>query len=538
MATVREASYDLFRSLGMTTMFGNPGSTELPMLADFPDDFRYVLGLQEAVVVGMADGYAQATGRPALVNLHTTPGVGNAMGAIANAHANRSPLVVTAGQQVRAMMTMQALLTNADAVALPRPLVKWSYEVPRAADVPAALARAYHLAATPPRGPVFVSVPMDDWAAEADAAATAGAQGRTVTYRQHADQAALRALADRLAAARNPALVVGAEVVAGGGWQAAVALAERGRLAVFAAPTEGRASFPEDHPAFRGTLVPAMAGVSAQLAGHDLVLVAGAPVFKYYPYIPGPFLPDGASLVLVTDDPDEAARAVAGDAILGDPAAALRDLAALVPASDRPAPQPRPAPEAADLDASPLSPAAVFSVLADALPPEAVVVNESPSNVLTFQQYFPVRRPGGYYFSSGGGLGFGLAAAVGVQLAEPRRPVVAVVGDGSAQYAITALWTAATYGVPLTVVVLKNREYGILKWFANLEQVKGAPGLDLPGLDHLALAAGYGVPASRPAGAADLADILRRALASDTPHLIEVDLTTAPSLPPTLAQES
>jgi len=534
MATVREASYDLFRSLGMTTMFGNPGSTELPMLADVPDDFRYVLGLQEAVVVGMADGYAQATGRPALVNLHTTPGVGNAVGAIFNAYANRTPLVVTSGQQVRAMMTMQALLTNVDATTLPRPVVKWSYEVPRPADVPAALARAYHIAATPPRGPVFVSVPLDDWTAEADPTSTAGAHGRTVSYRRPPDPAALRALADRLAAAANPALVVGGEVMAGGGWDAAVALAERCRLAVFEAPTEGRASFPEDHPAFRGALVPAIAGVSGQLAGHDLVLVAGAPVFRYYPYIPGPFLPEGASLVLVTDDPDEAARAVAGDAILGDPAAALRELAALVPASGRPAPEPRPAPPPADLAESPLSPAAVFSVLADALPAEAVVVNESPSNVLTFQQYFQVRRPGGYYFSAGGGLGFGLAAAVGVQLADRGRPVVAVVGDGSAQYAITALWTASTYGVPVTVVVLKNREYGILKWFANLEQVKGAPGLDIPGLDHLALAAGYGVPATRPGTADELAEALRGAVAADGPQLIEVDLTAGPTLPPTL----
>ncbi len=159
MPTVREASYDLLRAHGLTTVFGNPGSTELPFLAGFPDDFRYVLGLQEAVVVGMADGYAQVTGRPALVNLHTAPGVGNAMGAIFNAYQNKAPLVITAGQQVRPMMSMEALLTNPDPVVQPRPFVKWSYEPPRPQDVPAALARAYHLAQLPPLGPVFVSVP-------------------------------------------------------------------------------------------------------------------------------------------------------------------------------------------------------------------------------------------------------------------------------------------------------------------------------------------------------------------------------------------
>src|SRR5436853_5603605 len=162
MPTVREATFELFRAHGMTTVFGNPGSTELPMLADFPSDFTYVLALQEAVVVGMADGYAQASGQPTLVNLHTAPGVGNAMGAIFNAQANKAPLLITAGQQVRAHVTMQANLTNRDAIRVPHPFVKWSYEPPRAEDVPAALARGIHHASLPPAGPAFVSIPMDD----------------------------------------------------------------------------------------------------------------------------------------------------------------------------------------------------------------------------------------------------------------------------------------------------------------------------------------------------------------------------------------
>src|SRR5918996_4436842 len=161
MPSVREAAFELFRARGMTTMFGNPGSTELPMLADYPDDFDYVLGLQEAVVVGMADGYAQASGRPALVNLHTAPGVANAMGAIFNAQANHAPLLITAGQQVRAQMTLQANLTNRDAIRVVDPFVKWSYEPPRAADVPLALGRAIHTASAAPKGPAFVSLPMD-----------------------------------------------------------------------------------------------------------------------------------------------------------------------------------------------------------------------------------------------------------------------------------------------------------------------------------------------------------------------------------------
>src|SRR3954462_6676540 len=212
MGTVRESVYEFLRARDMTTIFGNPGSTELPFLADFPSEFTYVLGLQEIVAVGMADGYAQATGRPALVNLHTAPGVGNAMGAIFNAQANHTPLVVTAGQQVRSLMTLQANLTNRDAARMPHPLVKWSYEPPRAEDVPHALARATHLAALPPAGPVFVSIPMDDWDKTVDDDAVRHQTTRMVTGRAAADPAVIRVLAERLAGATNPLFVAGPDI--------------------------------------------------------------------------------------------------------------------------------------------------------------------------------------------------------------------------------------------------------------------------------------------------------------------------------------
>ena len=263
MPTVRDAAFELFREHAMTTVFGNPGSTELPMLADFPEDFRYVLGLQEAVAVGMADGYAQASGRPAHVNLHTAPGLGNAMGAIFNAQANKSPLLVTAGQQVRAQVTLQANLTNRDATRMPHPLVKWSFEPPRAEDVPLALAHGIHLAGLPPRGPVFVSLPMDDWGAEAPAAEASHAQARSVSGRAVADPEEVEALARRLTDAASPVLVAGPEIDACGGWNAAIALAERQRLPVWASPAPGggRIGFPEGHPNFRGILPPAIGPV-------------------------------------------------------------------------------------------------------------------------------------------------------------------------------------------------------------------------------------------------------------------------------------
>jgi len=522
MPTVRQAAFDLFRSEGMTTIFGNPGSTELPMLADFPEDFDYVLGLQEAAVVGMADGYAQATGRPALVNLHTAPGVGNAMGAIFNAQANHSPLVITAGQQVRAQMTLQANLTNRDAVLVPQPFVKWSYEPPRAEDVPLALSRAAHLAALPPRGPVFVSVPMDDWDIEVDGTYATHAIDRSVDGRAGAAPDLVQALAERLGDASNPALVAGADIDASGAWDAAVALAERQRLPVFASPAPGggRIGFPESHPQFQSVLPPAIGPLAEALEGHDLVLVIGSSAFPYYPYIAGRLLPEGTSLVVVTSDPDEAARAPMGDAIVADVRLTLEALLAASPESDRALPEPRPGPEPAG-ESDPIGPATVIDALSGALPDNGIVVVETPSSTLAVRNRMRVSRPSSYFFGAGGGLGFGLAAAVGVQIAEPQRPVVCVVGEGSAQYAITALWSAVAHAVPLTVLVLRNDEYSILKWFAQMEGVQGAPGLDLPALETADIATAYGLSAQRVDDPAGIGEALAAAISSDRPELIE-----------------
>ena len=531
MPTVREASFELFRAHGMTTMFGNPGSTELPMLADFPSDFRYVLGLQEAVVVGMADGYAQASGRPTVANLHTAPGVGNAMGAIFNAQANHAPVVVTAGQQVRAQMTLQANLTNREAIRMPHPLVKWSYEPPRAEDVPLALSHGVHLASLPPRGPVFLSIPMDDWYADLDEADAREVVARRVDGRAVADPDGVRRLAGHLERASNPVLVVGPDVDASGGWEAAVGLAERQCLPVWAtpAPGGGRIGFPESHPNFRGVLPPAIGPLAQTLEGHDLILAVGTSVFPYYPHIPGPLLPEGTMLVAITSDPDEAARAPMGYAIVADVGLTLAALLEAARESSRPTPEPNEGPT--EIPASdPLNSSTVHSALAEVLPEDAIVVLESPASTLALRNQLRLSRPGSYYFSSGGGLGFGLAASVGVQLAQPDRPVVCVLGEGSAQYAITAFWSAAAHQVPVTYLVLNNAEYAILKWFADVEGVQGAPGLDLPKLDVAAVAAGYGVSACRASGRDEVRDALAAALSSTRPELVEVPVEPGMSL--------
>jgi benzoylformate decarboxylase len=531
MATVREATYDLLRRHGMTTMFGNPGSTELPMLADFPDDFRYVLGLQEAVVVGMADGFAQASGRPAFVNLHTAPGVGNAMGGIFNAQANHSPLVISAGQQARSLITLQANLTNRHATRMPHPLVKWSYEPPRAEDVPHAIARAVHAATLPPKGPSFISIPMDDWSAEVDDDAVRHAIERSVVGRAVADPDKVRELARKLEQAKSPALVAGPDVDASGAWDAAVALAEKQKLPVWASPAPGggRIGFPEAHAHFRGILPPAVGPLSETLKPYDLIVVAGAAVFSYYPNIPGPLLPEGAELVAITSDPDEAQRAPMGDALVADVRLTLEALLAEVGESDREPPEavwPPGAPEETD----PIQPGAAVQALADVWPEDGIAVVESPSATIAVRNRLKISKPGSWFFGAGGGLGFGLSAAVGVQMAKPERPVVCVIGEGSVQYAVQAFWTAAAYEVPLTVLVLRNEEYAILKWFAGLEQVEGAPGLDLPKLDCSALAAAYGVKTSRTEGVDDTREALREAIGSGVPQLVEVPVAPGMAL--------
>ncbi len=278
--TVREATLALLRDLGMTTVFGNPGSTELPLLNEWPGDFRYVLGLQEASVVAMADGYARATGRAALCNLHSAAGLGHALGNVFTAFRNQAPVVITAGQQARALLPMLPFLGATDAAQFPKPYVKWSIEPARAADVPAAIAHAAHVAMQRPCGPTFVSIPVDDWTAAADRAAP-----RRVSRDIAPDPTPLHDLAQALAAAARPALVIGPEVDAEGAGPEAVALAERLRAPVWASPFAARAVFPEDHALFAGFLTAAPEAVSAELSGHDLILVLGAPVFTFH--VPG-----------------------------------------------------------------------------------------------------------------------------------------------------------------------------------------------------------------------------------------------------------
>ncbi len=524
MATVRETTFDLLRNLGITTVFGNPGSTELPFLKDFPDDFHYVLALQEASALGMAEGYAQGTDNAAFVNLHTAPGLGNAMGAMVTAYLDKTPLIVTAGQQDRRHLALEPLLSGR-LVELARPYVKRSYEPPRAEDVPFELQRAYHTAMQHPRGPVFLSIPMDDWDAEAEPLAL-----RKVAHRVAPDPDALRVMAEALARAKRPAIVAGPGVSRARAFGEVVALAEKLRAAVFQDAVSALAGFPQRHPLFQGFLRLAQGPVAEQLAPFDAVLVLGTPVFTYYPYVPGPTVREGTRVFQITDDPEEAARAAIGESVFADLALGAGGLAALLPDTERQAPvtpEPPPVPEAT----SSMSVAFVMHAIAEALPEDAVVVDESTSSKGVLHKYVRVSTVDGYHTSAAGGLGFCLPATVGLKLALPDRVVACVIGDGSSMYSIQALWTAAQENLSVPFIVINNSGYSILKAFRDTIGISDVPGLDLPGIDHVRIAEGLGCTGERVEEPGDLGPALKRALTADGPYLLDVAVDqTVPSL--------
>jgi benzoylformate decarboxylase len=490
--TVRDRTFDVFRRLGLTTLFSNPGSTEVPFLAGLPGDLRFVLGLHEGPVVAMATGYATGRGEPALVLLHTTAGLGNAVGAIATARANRAPLVVLVGQQDRRHLAFEPFLTGRLAgLAGDYPV---SVEQPvRAQDVPGAIARAYHQAVTA-RGPALVIVPMDDWLQPADEEREDAAPERVVRA-AGVDDALVGELAAFLDAARAPALVVGAGADSADAWSALVALAERLVAPVFQESFGARAGFPQDHPLFVGYLPADRPRLREKLAPYDAVLVVGAAAFRQSPWTPGRLTNDGLRLAVVSDDAAEVQRSPAELAVLADPGAVARALAARVAQRDGAAPQQHAAPPPPDR-AGPLTASHVLAALAERLPRDAVVVEEAPVDRPELHDRLLARTPLGFLSAAMGGLGFALSAAAGVKMALPERPVVAVMGDGSSLYGIQGLWSAARYGTGVLYVVLSNGGYTIMDRLAE-RQGEDAPWPGFGEIELAAIARGFGCPARR-----------------------------------------
>ncbi|KQW21028.1 benzoylformate decarboxylase [Afipia sp. Root123D2] len=519
--TVKQATLDLLRAFGIRKVFGNPGSTELPFLSDWPDDIEYVLGLQEASVIGMADGYAQATRNASFVNLHSAAGVGHALGNIYTAHRNQTPMVITAGQQARSILPLQAFLYAERASEFPRPYVKYSVEPARAEDVPAAIARAYYVAMQPPCGPTFVSVPIDDWTQPAQPIAA-----RKISRDVRPDESAMRDLADAIAKSERPALVVGPGVDRAQAVDLMVQVAERAKAAVWVSPFSPRASFPERHPQFSGFLHASPAQLSDALRSHDLVVVIGAPVFTFHVEGRAEIFENGTTLFQITDDSDAVAVTPVGTSIVTSIAPALRMLLDLLPDTKRAWPPARvvpPAPQAAD----PIPVEFLMHVLSETMPKDAAIVEEAPSHRPAMQKFLPMRGQESFYTMASGGLGWVLPASVGMALGRPDRRTICLIGDGSAMYSIQALWSAAQRQLPLTVIVINNSGYGAMRSFSQVMQVRGVPGLDLPGIDFVKLAQGLGCDAVRVDKSADLTAALARGLMHPGVSLIEVTVDFA-----------
>jgi benzoylformate decarboxylase len=539
-----DAFVRLLREEGVTHLFGNPGTTELGLMEALAAqrELAFVLGLHEGTVVGMADGFARASGRLVACNLHATPGLGNAMGALYNAKFSGSPVIVTAGQQEIGHGLAEPMLYE-PMVEIARPLVKWAAEVPRIEDLPRLVHRAAKVALSAPAGPVFLSLPGDvmDACAELDL----GAPTRVDSRVRPADEVVAQ-LAARLLRSRHPVIIAGRELAAHDAFGEAAALAELLGAGVFHEPIAYNARFDTTHAAFLGDLTRSQATARRLLEPFDLVVCLGADLLRMSVRSPVDPLPEGLPVVHVSERDWELGKNHATElAIRADVKETLR---ALLPElqSARPAgyadaaagrlrelasrnwnARRAQAREQALLSAArrPIEPAYLMSVLADALPADAIVVEEALTAAPALSAFVPAASPTSLYGLASGGLGFALPGAVGIALAQPGRPVVAAVGDGSAMYAIQALWSAAQQQLPITYVVINNGGYRILKErLLARGHVREFVGMDLrePPLDFVALARGFGVAAQRAADPAQLRELLQQAIASRQPQLVEV----------------
>jgi benzoylformate decarboxylase len=545
----KQALAELLRQEGVEYIFGNPGTTELPLMDVLAqrDDLRYILSLHEGVALAMAAGYAEASGKIGVTNFHVAPGLGNALGLIYTAYMSRTPLLVSAGQQDRRMQLEEPLLWG-DLVQMARPYTKWAYEIPSPADLPRAVRRALKVAMTPPTGPVFLSLPMDvlEESVGVDLAPTSRPDLRPGPLPE-----LLARAAEVLCAAKNPTIIVGDRVSKSGALLEAVALAETLGARVYGEPQANSIAFPSDHALFAGVLPGLSQGIRRALEPADVVLVIGLNLFQPFLYAARGPLPDHATVVQIDSDAWEVGKnypVTVG--LLSDPKVAMAQLTPLLRQRMTPAQQEAAqrrleserelrlrerrsleARTAEDDAKEPMSALVLMREIAHALPADAAVVNESVTAGGTLRAWLKLRDEKSFFQAKGGGLGFGLPAVVGVKLALPQRPVVGLIGEGSAMYAIQGLWTAAHYELPAVFVICNNAQYRILK--SGLLAFRSEPakqgkfvGMDLvqPEIDFVTLARSLGVVAERVEKPQEVGPALTRALSRHGPSLLDVPI--------------
>lgn len=541
----RHVFLESLRLHGVSNIFGNPGTTESPMidtLRDYPD-IGYVTALHEGVAVSAAHYYAQASGETGVANVHVAPGLGNGLGSLYGALRGRSPVILTAGAQDTRMRMREPMLGH-DLAAMARPLVKWSAQVEHADEMAAVMARAFKVANEPPCGPVFVALPINVMEQETENVAWHAGQ---VYAQTAADPAGLEQVAQTLAQAQRPALVCGDEVAMGRAVEPLVRLAEHAGAAVFHEGLRQHLSFPNQHPNSAGALGFEAAGIRSTLAPFDVILLIGGPFFEEIWFDPGSAIPEGATLLQLSPTHDTVGRNFqVATGVVGQLAPAIEALAAqLAGSADADAVAGRNADLAAaalhkragmesHIDAlgeqQPMSTGCAMREIARAVPAGTIVVDESITALGDVAHAFDFKAAGDYYGPRGGGIGQGIAGALGVKVAQPQRPVLCISGDGSAMYHIQALWSAARLGLDIVFVILNNNEYRVLKH--NLDAYRQRfdaqsnepyPYMDIgPELDFVSLAAGMGVAATRIQAPDELQAVVATAFASGKPHLIEV----------------
>ncbi|MGA0795524.1 MAG: thiamine pyrophosphate-binding protein [Quisquiliibacterium sp.] len=542
--TGRAAFLQLLVDEGISHMFGNPGTTELPIMEVMPDfpQLNFVLGLQEAIVVGMADGYARASGKLAAANVHVAPGLGNAMGALYNAKFSNSPLILTAGQQEQVHGLLEPLLYD-PLVPIAQPLVKWAVEATRVEDLPRIVRRAAKIALTPPMGPVFISLPGD--VLDAQAELDLGKPVRVMADSRPSD-ATIGQIADMLLAARAPVIIAGQELATRDAFAQASELAELLGAAVYASSIPYSAQFPTEHPAFMGSLTRSQKQVRETLAPYDLLICLGADLLRMSVYSPVDPLPDNLPVLHISERSGELGKnyrtdlAVQAqvretlDALLPvlrtrrsaqSTGQAIERLARLAPRNWAAQRDKASAAALANASRAPIDPRLLMMRISDEMPRDGVVVEEALTSSNSLPGFLRLADRQSFYGLSSGGLGFGMPGAIGVSLALPGRRVTAVIGDGSAMYGIQALWTAAHLKLPITYVIPNNRSYRILKErLVSMRSTDKFIGMDMrdPAIDYTGLARSMGVPARCVTDPADIVPALREAAGRQGPSLVEV----------------
>src|SRR5262247_2133223 len=548
----KQAFLEILKQEGVEVMFGNPGTTELPLMDGLAREpgIRYILALQESVAIAMADGYAQASGKLAAVNVHTSPGLGNAMGMLYDAMKAGSPMLLTAGQHDQAMNLTEPILWS-DLLPVARPYVKWSHEITRLDDLPRAVRRAAKTARAHPTGPVFISLPVDVLNAERQVDLL---ETTRVAPRIRGDKAAIEAAADLLVKAERPIIISGDAVAHGDGLAEMVEVAELLGAPVYAECVPSTCSFPFTHPLYAGAFPRLGPPIRALLMKHDLILSVGGDLFTLSLPSDVEPMPEGLPVIHLDLDPWEIGKNYpAKVAIQGDPKASLPDLAEAL--RRRLSPEALKAAKArteelgkareariadlkkraqAEAGLTPITPLSLVAAVAEATPDDAIVVDESISSGGGLRDLLTSRDAKAFFGLRGGGIGWGLPAALGIKLAQPGRPVVALVGDGSAMYTIQSLWTAAHDSIPVVYVIFNNASYRILK--QRTLALKGFSaeadkyvGLDLvnPAIDFVGMARSLGVPGELCEKTPDIGPALKRGLASGGPYLIDVRIDGA-----------